>query len=279
MMASLIDRKQLKQDMKDLLADAQVSPRSMTVLYLGLSLVLSMVDTLAGNSGLLSTFLTILTSLLGMVLGAGFVLYCRAIRRGERAEFLTLFDGFSFVGKLIGLNIVMYFFITLWSMLFVVPGIIAAYRYRFALYNLYENPGISVFEALNMSKRQTYGYKSQLFMLDLSYLGWTLLASAPSLLYGSLLSQETLIEAMDTVGFGTIAFTTGSLSTAALPVWGWTLLMGLWQLAVAIFYLPTYQCVELGYFEIAKSTSGVGEGASPNRQDTWRNGPDDMGGF
>ena len=279
MMASLIDRKQLKQDMKDLLADAQVSPRSMTVLYLGLSLVLSMVDTLAGNSGLLSTFLTILTSLLGMVLSAGFVLYCMAIRRGERAEFLTLFDGFSFVGKLIGLNIVMYFFITLWSMLFVVPGIIAAYRYRFALYNLYENPGISVFEALNMSKRQTYGYKSQLFMLDLSYLGWTLLASAPSLLYGSLLSQETLIEAMDTVGFGTIAFTTGSLSTATLPVWGWTLLMGLWQLAVAIFYLPTYQCVELGYFEIAKSTSGVGEGASPNSQDTWRNGPDDLGGF
>ena len=241
MMASLIDRKQLKQDMKDLLADAQVSPRSMTVLYLGLSLVLSMVDTLAGDSGLLSTFLSILTTLLGMVLSAGFVLYCMAIRRGERAEFLTLFDGFSFVGKLIGLKIVMYFFITLWSMLFVVPGIIAAYRYRFALYNLYENPGISVFEALNMSKRQTYGYKSQLFMLDLSYLGWTLLASAPSLLYGSLLSQETLIEAMDTVGFGTIAFTTGSLSTAALPVWGWTLLMGLWQLAVAIFYLPTYQ--------------------------------------
>ena len=280
MMASLIDRKQLKQETKDLLADAQVSPRAMTALYLGLSLVLSMVDTLAGGSGVLSTFLSILTTLLGMVLSAGFVLYCMAIRRGERAEFLTLFDGFSFVGKLIGLNIIMYFFIALWSMLFVVPGIIAAYRYRFALYNLYENPGIGAMEALNMSKRQTYGYKSQLFMLDLSYLGWTLLASAPSLIYGSLLSQETLMEAMDTVGFGTIAFmSTGSLSTAALPVWGWTLLMGLWQLAVAIFYLPAYQCVELGYFEIAKSTSGVGEGASPNSQDTWRSGPDDLGGF
>ena len=280
MMASLIDRKQLKQETKDLLADAQVSPRAMTALYLGLSLVLSMVDTLAGGSGVLATFLSILTTLLGMVLSAGFVLYCMAIRRGERAEFLTLFDGFSFVGKLIGLNIIMYFFIALWSMLFVVPGIIAAYRYRFALYNLYENPGIGAMEALNMSKRQTYGYKSQLFMLDLSYLGWTLLASAPSLIYGSLLSQETLMEAMNTVGFGTIAFmSTGSLSTAALPVWGWTLLMGLWQLAVAIFYLPAYQCVELGYFEIAKSTSGVGEGASPNSQDTWRSGPDDLGGF
>ena len=280
MMASLVDRKQLKRDMKDLLADAQVSPRAMAALYLGLSLVLSMVDTLAGDSGLLSTFLSILTSLLGMVLGAGFVLYCMAIRRGERAEFLTLFDGFSFVGKLIGLNLLMYLFIALWTMLFVVPGIIAAYRYRFALFNLYENPGISVFEALNMSKRQTYGYKSQLLMLDLSYLGWTMLASIPSWIYSSLLSRELLTETMNSVGFGTIAFmTTGSLSTAVLPVWGWTLLMGLWQLVVAIFYLPTYQCVELGYFEIAKSTSGVGEGASPNSQDTWRNGPDDLGGF
>ena len=280
MMASLIDRKQLKQETKDLLADAQVSPRAMTALYLGLSLVLSMVDTLAGGSGVLATFLSILTTLLGMVLSAGFVLYCMAIRRGERAEFLTLFDGFSFVGKLIGLNIIMYFFIALWSMLFVVPGIIAAYRYRFALYNLYENPGIGAMEALNMSKRQTYGYKSQLFMLDLSYLGWTMLASIPSWIYSSLLSRELLMETMDSVGFGTIAFmSTGSLSTAALPVWGWTLLMGLWQLAVAIFYLPAYQCVELGYFEIAKSTSGVGEGASPNSQDTWRSGPDDLGGF
>ena len=280
MMASLIDRKQLKQETKDLLADAQASPRAMTALYLGLSLVLSMVDTLAGGSGVLATFLSILTTLLGMVLSAGFVLYCMAIRRGERAEFLTLFDGFSFVGKLIGLNIVMYFFIALWSMLFVVPGIIAAYRYRFALYNLYENPDISVFEALNMSKRQTFGYKSQLFMLDVSYLGWTLLASVPSLFYSSLLSQELLMETMDSVGFGTIAFmSTGALSTAALPVWVWTLLISLWQLAVAIFYLHTYQCVELGYFEVAKSTSGVGEGASPNSQDSWQNGPDNLGGF
>ena len=282
MMATLIDRKQLKRDMKDLLADAQVSPRAMAALYLGLSLVLSMADALAGDSGLLATFLSILTSLLGMVLSAGFVLYCMAVRRGKRAEFLTLFDGFSFVGKLIGLNIIMYFFIALWSMLFVIPGIIAAYRYRFALYNLYENPGFSVFEALNMSKRQTFGYKSQLFMLDLSYLGWSILASVPSMLYSGLLSQELMMDTMNALDFGsigTIAFTTGSLSTAILPVWGWTLLTGLWQLAVAIFYLPTYQCVELGYFEIAKSTSGVGEGATPNRQDTWRNGPDDLGGF
>ena len=133
-----------------------------------------------------------------------------------------------------------------------------------------------------MSKRQTFGYKSQLFMLDLSYLGWSILASVPSMLYSGLLSQELMMDTMNALDFGSIgaiAFTTGSLNTAILPVWGWVLLTGLWQLAVAIFYLPTYQCVELGYFEIAKSTSGAGEGASPNHQDTRRNGPDGLGGF
>lgn len=100
-----------------------------------------------------------------MVLSAGFVLYCMAVRRGQRAEFLTLFDGFSFVGKVIGLNIVIGVFTFLWSLLFVIPGIIASYRYRFALYNLYENPGIGIMEALDMSKQQTVGYKSQLFVL------------------------------------------------------------------------------------------------------------------
>ena len=282
MTAELIDRKRLKEEVRELLSGAQVSPKAMTALYGLLLLFLNMVSAFAGDAGVLSTFVSILTGLLSIVLGAGFTLYCMAIRRNERAEYLTLFDGFSFVGKLIALTIVTYAFIWLWSMLFIIPGIIAAYRYRFALYNLYENPGISVFEALNMSKRQTFGYKSQLFMLDLSYLGWSILASVPSMLYSGLLSQELMMDTMNALDFGSIgaiAFTTGSLNTAILPVWGWVLLTGLWQLAVAIFYLPTYQCVELGYFEIAKSTSGAGEGASPNHQDTRRNGPDGLGGF
>lgn len=66
-------------------------------------------------------------------------------------------------------------FITLWSMLLFFPGIIAAYRYRFAMYNLCENPEMGVMEALNMSKAQTYGFKAQLFLLDLSFLGWEIL--------------------------------------------------------------------------------------------------------
>ena len=263
MMAQIINRRQLKTEMKDLLRTAQVSAVGMTALYMGITALLDLADIAAGGQAalglgsLMSTFVSVLTALVGMVLSAGFVLYCMAIRRGERAEYLTLFDGFSFVGKVIGLNIVITVFTSLWTMLFIIPGFIATYRYRFALYNLYENPGIGIMEALDMSKRQTVGYTSQLFLLDMSYLGWSLLSSVPLLV----LEGVVLIE-----------------MPQGMPDLAWTLIIDLWALVVSLFYLPVYQCTELGYFDIAKSTSGVGFGVEPPRQDGWT-GPDDLGGW
>ena len=81
-----------------MLADAQVSPKAMTALYLLVSLAVNMLSYVAEESGVITTFVNILTFLISLILTSGFVLYCVAIRRGERAEFLTLFDGFSFVG-------------------------------------------------------------------------------------------------------------------------------------------------------------------------------------
>ena len=293
MMAQLIDRKQLKQEMKELLRSAQVSPRGMTCLYLALVLVLNLADSFMGlmNPGLLGTFISILTGLMSMVLASGFVMYCMAIRRGERAEYLTLFDGFSFVGKVILLNIVIYLFTFFWSLLFVIPGIIAAYRYRFALYNLYENPGIGVMEALNMSKQQTLGYKGQLFMLDLSYIGWLLLASLTSVvqtgyIYACIFQDPGYYLANPTQVYAITLPMPVGLQVVLGCVW--PLLVALrvdearlgerdvGPLLVALFYLPVYQCTELGYFDTAKHTSGVGEGAAPKDPGSFDSG---WGGF
>ena len=272
MMAQIIDRKQLKADMKELLRNAQVSPKGMTALYLLISMAIGLLGSFTGEAaGILGIFVSVLSNLMDMVLGAGFVMYCMAIRRNERAEYLTLFDGFSFVGKIIGLNLVIYMFVVLWSMLFIIPGIIAGYRYRFALYNLYENPGIGIMEALDMSKRQTIGYKGQLFLLDLSYVGWVFLASLPL----------AVMEGMEAVEFADTFAAGGAsavYSAVSLPL-AWNVLINVWSLVVALFYLPNYQCTELGYFETAKQTSGVGFGAGP-RQDGWsQQSPDGLGGL
>ena len=124
----------------------------------------------------LVTFVSILVSLLSVLLNAGYYRYHLAVRRGEEVPYLGLFDGFSFAGKLILLALVQYIFIFLWTLLFIIPGFIAAYRYRFAVYNLCENPDMGVMEAINMSKAQTAGFKWQLFVLDLSFIGWRILS-------------------------------------------------------------------------------------------------------
>ena len=279
MTAELIDRKKLKEEVGELLSGAQVSPRAMTALYAGLLLILNLVCAFTGE-GILSTFVSILTSLLSVLLGAGFAMYCMAIRRGERAEYLTLFDGFSFVGKLIALTIVTYAFIWLWSMLFVIPGIVAAYRYRFAAYNLYENPGISVMEALEMSKRQTMGYKGQIFALDLSYIGWTLLASLPAMVEMGMMYYAMFSSYYDYMTGAISVMPTDFTASVILPTWLWTLICGLWSMAVSMFYLPHFQCVELGYFETAKRTSGVGSGSEPPAIGAGHGaGPDGLGGL
>ena len=120
-------------------------------------------------------FVSVLVWLLGCVLAAGYVLYHQGVRRGEEMPISSLFDGFGFVGKIVLLNLVITVFVALWSVLFIIPGIIAGYRYRFALYNLCENPELGVMDALNMSKAQTKGYKLDLFVLDLTFIGWSLL--------------------------------------------------------------------------------------------------------
>lgn len=257
-----INRRQLKAEMKDTVRTAQVSARAMTALYLGLTLILSLLNYIGGSrEGILPLFLSILVQLVSMVLGAGFMMYCMAILRGERAEYLCLFDGFALAGKLISLYIIRIAYIMLWSMLFIIPGIIAAYRYRFAEYNLYENPDLSVFQALELSKRQTMGYKQQLFMLDMSYVGWACLASLPVMAESYLYSFEAAAIQMGMEAFLPV------LSDGQYLIW--MVIAGLWQIAVSIFYLPTYHCTELGYYETAKSTSGLdpAQGFKPRTPD------------
>ena len=201
----MLDRVQLKYEAKAITKNAKESAYVFTLIYLAIGLVLDGIDYLVSGSpqaevyGYLADympeaavylrgtepilhlpapavwFVSIVISLVTAVLGAGYILYTMNVRKGLITPYTTLFDGFLFAGKIILLEIVQYIFVFLWSLLFIIPGIIAGYRYRFALYNLCENPEMGVMEALNMSKAQTRGHKWELFVLDLSFLGWIIL--------------------------------------------------------------------------------------------------------
>jgi len=67
--------------------------------------------------------------------------------------------------------------IFLWSLLLIIPGIIKAYGYRMVPYILAENPSIGHWRALELSLAMTDGQKMDIFVLDLSFIGWYLLGT------------------------------------------------------------------------------------------------------
>lgn len=65
----------------------------------------------------------------------------------------------------------------LWSLLFIIPGIVKAYEYRMIPYLLADHPEMSHQDAFYESKRMMTGYKMEAFVLDLSFIGWKLLSA------------------------------------------------------------------------------------------------------
>jgi len=97
--------------------------------------------------------------------------------RGDSFRFEKLFDGFSNFQAALITHLLALLFIFLWTLLLVIPGIIAAYRYSQVFYILNDNPDMAASDVLKESKRMMMGYKGKLFMLHLSFLGWAILSA------------------------------------------------------------------------------------------------------
>ena len=117
------------------------------------------------------------------IVGVGFTLFILHPVRGTGAATGNLLDGFGFFWRIILLRLVVFVLIFLWSLLLIVPGIIAAYRYSLSTYVLLDHPEYGVMDCIRESKALTSGRKAELFKLDLSFLGWLLLSSLPYIGY------------------------------------------------------------------------------------------------
>ena len=122
---------------------------------------------------------SIIPGLAGLLLAPPLTLGMAAIAlgmtNGDKADISTLFNGFQKFGPAVLLNILIAVFTMLWSMLFIIPGIIKAISYSMSYFILSENDDMTALEALNESKRITQGRKGDLFVLYLSFIPWFLL--------------------------------------------------------------------------------------------------------
>lgn len=88
-----------------------------------------------------------------------------------------MFDGFKNFTNAFLLSLLQSVFVMLWSLLFIVPGIIKAYSYSMSTYILADNPGMAPNDAIKASMQLMQGNKWRLFCLDLSFIGWDLLSA------------------------------------------------------------------------------------------------------
>ncbi len=95
-------------------------------------------------------------------------------RKGD-SGFARIFDGFKRFGTALGTYLLMVVFILLWSLLLIVPGIIAALSYSLAWYVLIDDPAAGPTEALSTSKAMMRGNKWKMFCLYFRFTGWFLL--------------------------------------------------------------------------------------------------------
>jgi len=118
----------------------------------------------------------IVSAIAGSMVELGHNRYYLLQYKNEPRGVKTLFSYQVFWGKAIMLRLLMSAQTILWSVLLVIPGIVAVLRYALAPYLLAQKPDLSYPAAVQMSKVLMRGYKEKLFWLELSFIGYMLLS-------------------------------------------------------------------------------------------------------
>lgn len=120
--------------------------------------------------------LAVISIVLGGAVSLGYAKYNLNLIDDKPANVEDLISQFNRLGDGFVMRILSGLYILLWSILLIVPGIIAVYSYSMAPYILYENPGMKASEAIRASKDLMKGNKWRLFCLEFSFFGWNILA-------------------------------------------------------------------------------------------------------
>lgn len=120
----------------------------------------------------------IILFILGSVIEVG---YCKfnldLVDLRKEAEIGTMFGYFNFWKTTAVARLLQTLYVLLWSLLFIIPGIIAAYSYSMTGYILADHPDMTADEAIARSKQMMDGNRWRLFCLQISFIGWSLLSS------------------------------------------------------------------------------------------------------
>ena len=132
-------------------------------------------QTVYGSNSYLLTFVQSFVSIILSV--AAINVYLKMSRSPEKVSLSVFFEGLNNWWRAILAYLWNFLWVFLWTMLFIIPGIVKSYAYSQIYYIIVEHPGISITKAMKISMIITKGHKADLFVQDLSFIGWYLLGA------------------------------------------------------------------------------------------------------
>jgi uncharacterized membrane protein len=118
---------------------------------------------------------TIINYVILMPLFIGTTWLFQSFVQGDRPSFGSIFSPFKRFWRYMLTGLILTVLLTFWTLLLIVPGIIKYYSYSQTLFILRENPDYTPLQAIRESKAKMHGNRSELFFLQLSFIGWALL--------------------------------------------------------------------------------------------------------
>jgi uncharacterized membrane protein len=126
--------------------------------------------------GSVGSILSIVNLVLGGVVQIGYAKYLLNQYNGQPGEVKDLFSCFNYFAQGFLQKLLRMLYILLWSLLFIVPGIIRALSYSMTPFIMAENPEMKANDAIKASETLMHGHKADLFNFLLSFIGWYFLA-------------------------------------------------------------------------------------------------------
>ena len=114
---------------------------------------------------------------LGSIVEVGYAKFNLELTDGNEAKIETLFAYFRDWQTTAAARLLQSIYVFLWSLLFLIPGIIALYSYAMTGYILAEHPELTAGEAIARSKEMMSGNRFRLFCLQFSFIGWSILCA------------------------------------------------------------------------------------------------------
>ena len=192
----------------------------------------------------------IITIVIGGAGKLGYATFNLKLVDNKDVALADLFSQFHRLGDGFCMNFLMGLYTLLWTLLFIIPGLIKTYSYAMTPYILAENPGMTATDAITESRRIMDGNKWRLFCLGFSFIGWGLLCAAPTLIALGIVSGI-------------------AVETQSLAVFLWLVPASIPSFIGSLFLTPYQEAAYAAFYRDVSGTAVVPDPALPESNPEW----------